>query len=261
MEESNSKSPKILKLDGNLASAHPVKPYQIDETIVTVNVAELNDLSDEIILLILKYLNAVDLCAVGDASQRLRAIAKDATLWRNVVINFSRKSLGSDRGQSTIRKIIDDYLSWETSSLEIRPVGNLGNFATLEGERNLRVRKDTSCIHMIVEKEPPISFDFAMLVNIGRKCPSLESLMLVDCRLVKFCGQESLRRRAYLTSLKNLVFQWCAAGDGRPRGGRCRKTLQFEWAWELWIGRLAILAPALRTLCFLDCFDSSLGKV
>ena len=140
-------------------------------------------------------------------------------------------------------------------------VGNLGNFATLEGERNLRVRKDTSCIHMIVEKEPPISFDFAMLVNIGTKCPSLESLMLVDCRLVKFCGQEGWRRRAYLTSLKNLVFQWCAAGDGRPRGGRCRKTLQFEWAWELWIGRLAILAPALRTLCFLDCFDSSLGKV
>ena len=55
---------------------------------------EILDLSDPVILvilLILKNLEAVDLCAVAGASRRMRALAKDLSLWKNVVVEIPHK--------------------------------------------------------------------------------------------------------------------------------------------------------------------------
>lgn len=219
---------------------------------------KLNDLSDPIILLILKHLNAVDICAVAETSRRMRAIAKDHTLWRNVVIDLSTKSLGSDKGQSTVSKVVDGYLSDGTSSLEIRP---------LERERNLQVETmnwtDDGKPWMRVEKQPPISASIQMLITVGRKCSSLEKLRLVDCALDGL-PSEDWEEIAHLAKLKCLVFQWCVAGRVEPielsdyEDGLDEMGNGDDEGWEYWIGSLAILAPALRTLCFLDCFDSTI---
>ena len=84
------------------------------------------DLSDPVILLILKNLDAVDLMAVAGTSRRMRALARDLSLWRrDVVIKieipkrasyFRRKNLA----ESIINGIIEGYLNTETKSLTIR---------------------------------------------------------------------------------------------------------------------------------------------
>ena len=84
------------------------------------------DLSDPVILLILKNLDAVDLMAVAGTSRRMRALAKDLSLWRrDVVIKIeipkrapylTRKNLA----ESIINGIIEGYLNNETTSLTIR---------------------------------------------------------------------------------------------------------------------------------------------
>jgi len=71
---------------------------------------KLDDLSDPVILHILKNLTAVDLCAVAGTSSKMRRIAKDQTLWSNVIIELPTAAIGSDRGQSTISRIVDGCL-------------------------------------------------------------------------------------------------------------------------------------------------------
>jgi len=191
---------------------------------------KLSDLSDPVILHILRNLTAVDLCAVAGTSRRMRRIAKDKILWRNVVIELSTATVGSDGGRSIISRIVDGYLGDITSSLEIRPCG---------GKRHLHVVSvHDASPWMRVLKDPPISLFDRILVTIGRKCKNLEELRLVDCELREL--GEVREEMAHLASLKSLVFQWCASE-----------------AWEYWILSLTILAPALRTLSLLDCFDST----
>ena len=208
-----------------------MEPSREDEASPTAG-TKLSDLSDPVILHILKNLTAVDLCAFAGTSRRMRAIAKDQTLWTNVVIELSTATVGSDRGQSIISRIVDGYLGDFTSSLEIRPCG---------GKRHLQVVvDDVTCPYIEILKFPPISLFVQILVTIGRKCKNLEELRLVDCELRGF--RQDWEETAHLASLKSLVFQWCASDD--------------VLAWESsWIRSLKILAPALRTLSLLDCFD------
>ena len=196
-----------MKLD----TTHSKEPMEAELAAESSSTAgsELNNLSDPVILLILKNLTAVDLCAVAETSRRMRTIAKDHTLWRNVVIDLSNKSLGSDGGRSAIMKVVSGYLGDECLSLEIRP---------LERERNLQVEtvKDGNKPLMRVEKQPPITLPFQMLVTIGTKCPSLETLRLVDCKLNEPTSENFLndwKSVAHLSSLKFLVFQWRVAGN------------------------------------------------
>ena len=81
---------------------------------------ELGDLSDPVILLILKNLDVVHLCAAAGASRRMRALAKDFSLWRNVVVEIPQKVRCRDEAESIIEGVVVGYLGEETKSLTIR---------------------------------------------------------------------------------------------------------------------------------------------
>ena len=134
-------------------------------------------LSDEVILHILRNLTAVDLCAVAGTSRTMRRIAKDQTLWTNVVIELSTatvvsgnhvpineleelEQLADRKGRSIISRIVDGYLGDFTSSLEIRPCGgkrHLHVVSVHDASPRMRFFKEYLPYYLRVLKDPPIS--------------------------------------------------------------------------------------------------------
>ena len=82
----------------------------------------MEDLSDPDILLILKKLEVADLLAVAGTSRRLRALAKDFSLWTDVEIEIPRwlTGDGSDEAEGIIDGFVAEYLNERTRSLTIR---------------------------------------------------------------------------------------------------------------------------------------------
>ena len=93
-----------------------------EETCAPISSKTLEDLSDPDILLILKKLEVADLLAVAGTSRRLRALAKDFSLWTDVEIEIPRwlTGDGSDEAEGIIDGFVAEYLNERTRSLTIR---------------------------------------------------------------------------------------------------------------------------------------------
>ena len=82
----------------------------------------MSDLSDPVILLTLKKLQPIDLIAVAGTSRRLRALAKDFSLWSDVDIEIPYRLNGDDatEAENIISGYLDNYFCEGTRRLTIR---------------------------------------------------------------------------------------------------------------------------------------------
>ena len=242
----------------------------------------LSDLACPTILLILKNLDALSLLAVAGTSRRMRTLAKDYSLWKDVVIEIpdklhrSRHSPGPSGYRNAPRKpdkvldvIVGNYLSFETRSLHVRPFGGKEHLEVSwqdPGEEEyLRLLARDGLNNEFPETAPVFEVRAKFLAKVGQASPNLEALTLTDCRMgiiddstiygdEEDDDEEELEElvKPKFANLKTLTLERCVAGGEW-------KEEETGSLWVKWVALCNSMAPTLRTLRFLNCFDEELG--
>ena len=111
------------------------------------------------------------------------------------------------------------------------------------------------------ETAPVFEVRAKFLAKLGQASPNLEALTLTDCQMGIIGGNTRYGYaeeddqglvKSKFANLKTLTLERCVAGGEW-------KEEETGSVWVKWVALCNSMAPTLRTLRFLNCFDEELG--